>query len=272
MSRRVTRFTSRRHSLTAGHWAQTQTTAQTAFSRPMFSISQQLLAPNQPSVPERILSAAPSTPMVYNTDGMASAWVPGQTESFYARPSVMNRNLQPQPMSPTVAMTSVNSTSDRSMTTANAASVGSSVSQAPATANPPTTSKLLVDASEIVIDRTRRLGEGGFGVVYEGTFRGSIKVAVKTLKGDLDQRTINAFLKEVGNWEGLVQRNGACEIDCVLKSRLLTPRSSPPAHGLLLNPSSDDGHRSYRGGKPAQVPRRSWMGPSSRPSLPRRCD
>jgi hypothetical protein len=160
----------------------------------------------EPNVPQRVLSAVPSIPAVYDTGRMASAWLPGQTQSFYANPVVENRNIQSQVLSPTVVMASVNSASDRSTPTAKATSTGSSTSQPPAT--PPTTSKLHIDASEIVIDRNRRIGEGGFGVVYEGTFKGSIKVAVKTIKGDLDPRTMNAFLKEVGNWEGLVQRNG----------------------------------------------------------------
>ncbi|KAI9027826.1 kinase-like domain-containing protein, partial [Hyaloraphidium curvatum] len=56
-------------------------------------------------------------------------------------------------------------------------------------------------------DRNQRLGEGGFGVVYAGILRGSNAVAVKTIKGDLDEKTMLAFIKEVVNWEGLVQRN-----------------------------------------------------------------
>lgn len=68
-------------------------------------------------------------------------------------------------------------------------------------------SKLLIKESDVEIDREKKLGEGGFGVVYVGTLRGKLKVAVKTLKGGLDGRTMNAFVKEVANWEGLVQRN-----------------------------------------------------------------
>ncbi|KAI9021838.1 kinase-like domain-containing protein [Hyaloraphidium curvatum] len=71
----------------------------------------------------------------------------------------------------------------------------------------PSASKLLISKDDISIDRNQRLGEGGFGVVYVGTLRGSTKVAVKTIKGDLDDRTMAAFVKEVANWEGLVQRN-----------------------------------------------------------------
>ncbi|KAI8999868.1 kinase-like domain-containing protein, partial [Hyaloraphidium curvatum] len=71
---------------------------------------------------------------------------------------------------------------------------------------PQPSSKLLVSATDIVIDSSQKLGEGSFGVVYVGTLRGT-RVAVKTLKGDLDEHTLKAFAKEVTNWEGLVQRN-----------------------------------------------------------------
>lgn len=90
---------------------------------------------------------------------------------------------------------------------------GDSQSSSTGTTTPPTSpisnssSKLLIDASEIVVDRTQRLGEGGFGVVYVGMLRGSTPVAVKTIKGDLDEKTMRAFAKEVVTWEGLVQRN-----------------------------------------------------------------
>lgn len=76
----------------------------------------------------------------------------------------------------------------------------------PQTPNVP--SKLLINESDIVIDRSRKLGEGGFGIVYVGTLRGTMQVAVKTIRGELDQKTMQNFVKEVQNWEGLVQRNG----------------------------------------------------------------
>ncbi|KAI9022654.1 kinase-like domain-containing protein [Hyaloraphidium curvatum] len=68
-------------------------------------------------------------------------------------------------------------------------------------------SKLLVSEHEVEIDRTRKLGEGGFGIVYVGKLRGTTTVAVKTIKGELDDRTMARFAKEVATWEGLVQRN-----------------------------------------------------------------
>jgi hypothetical protein len=87
-----------------------------------------------------------------------------------------------------------------------AASSESSESASPPT--PQITSKLLIQASDVVVDRSRKLGEGGFGIVYVGTLRGSMTVAVKTIRGDIDAGTLATFMKEVKNWEGLVQRNG----------------------------------------------------------------
>ncbi|KAI9004965.1 kinase-like domain-containing protein, partial [Hyaloraphidium curvatum] len=67
-------------------------------------------------------------------------------------------------------------------------------------------SKLLVPASDIEIDHSKSLGQGTFGAVYQGRLRGSVRVAVKTLK-DTDAAAAAAFAREVRNWEGLVQRN-----------------------------------------------------------------
>lgn len=80
----------------------------------------------------------------------------------------------------------------------------------PRTAVPPpdpTRSRLLIDASDVVVHRDQKIGEGGFGVVYKGTFRGSVTVAVKTFRGEMDEHTRAAFKREVTAWEGLVQRN-----------------------------------------------------------------
>lgn len=74
-------------------------------------------------------------------------------------------------------------------------------------ASSPMLSKLLVKSSDVAIDRDQRIGEGGFGVVYVGKLRGSTKCAVKQIKGDIDERTMQAFVQEVQTWEGLVQRN-----------------------------------------------------------------
>ncbi|KAI9015399.1 kinase-like domain-containing protein [Hyaloraphidium curvatum] len=64
-------------------------------------------------------------------------------------------------------------------------------------------SRLLVPASDITYDSKQKLGEGTFGIVYVGTLRGSTKVAVKTIKGEVDDATMRAFDKEVANWEVL---------------------------------------------------------------------
>lgn len=67
--------------------------------------------------------------------------------------------------------------------------------------------KLKIVESEVVVDTTQCLGEGGFGVVYAGVLRNSTRVAVKKIKAPLDERVTRAFIKEVVTWEGLVQRN-----------------------------------------------------------------
>ncbi|KAI9029115.1 kinase-like domain-containing protein [Hyaloraphidium curvatum] len=72
---------------------------------------------------------------------------------------------------------------------------------------PPHVSKLLVPASEITVLRDKKIGEGSFGVVHQGLLRGTIPVAVKSLKGEADDKVMQAFFREVGTWEGLVQRN-----------------------------------------------------------------
>lgn len=83
------------------------------------------------------------------------------------------------------------------------------------TTQPPTTPfapfpklapKLLITESEVTIDRSRKLGEGGFGTVHLGLLRGSLPVAVKTLHS-LDPAARVAFAREVQTWQGLVQRN-----------------------------------------------------------------
>lgn len=73
---------------------------------------------------------------------------------------------------------------------------------------PTITSKILVQENEVTVDRENKLGEGQLGPVYTGVLRGSTKVAVKVIKKELNQRALNAFAKEVQQFEGLVQRNG----------------------------------------------------------------
>jgi hypothetical protein len=149
-------------------------------------------------------------------------------------------------------------------TAPSAASSESSESASPPT--PQITSKLLIQASDVVVDRSQKLGEGGFGIVYVGTLRGSMTVAVKTIRGDIDAGTLATFMKEVKNWEGLVQRNGwsfclaanFCFADCS------THGFSPSPHGDLPFASHDD-HRSRRGRKPAAIPRCTQLGSASWP-------
>lgn len=66
--------------------------------------------------------------------------------------------------------------------------------------------KLSVKASEIVINRDKKLGEAALDVVYEGTFRGSF-VAIKTLKVNLDKQATQAFVREMSLIEPLSHRN-----------------------------------------------------------------
>lgn len=70
----------------------------------------------------------------------------------------------------------------------------------------PAISKLQVTPLDIEIDYLKPLGEGSFGTVYHGRLRGTVKVAVKTLKG-VDKKAADLFAREVRTWEGLVQRN-----------------------------------------------------------------
>jgi serine/threonine protein kinase len=64
-----------------------------------------------------------------------------------------------------------------------------------------------IDASEVVIDESKKLGVGGFGVVYEGVLWGANEVAVKVIKGSIDEKTIREFRKEIGIWGFLQHRN-----------------------------------------------------------------
>ncbi|KAI9004497.1 kinase-like domain-containing protein [Hyaloraphidium curvatum] len=78
----------------------------------------------------------------------------------------------------------------------------------PTAAPPQLRSRLQVSASDVFVDKSRKIGEGSYGVVYEGMLFGVSRVAVKVLKtSDIDHAAIKAFRKEVATWEGLVQRN-----------------------------------------------------------------
>ncbi|KAI9019885.1 kinase-like domain-containing protein [Hyaloraphidium curvatum] len=105
-------------------------------------------------------------------------------------------------------------------------------------------SRLLIAEADVSYDRAKVLGQGSFAVVYEGTLLGSTRVAVKVLRSALvDKATSRAFAREVGNWEGLAQRN-------ILP--LLAFCISPP---MLISEIADGGNlRQYLG-------RRSWDQP-----------
>ncbi|KAI9014071.1 kinase-like domain-containing protein [Hyaloraphidium curvatum] len=68
-------------------------------------------------------------------------------------------------------------------------------------------SKFVVRAEDVIVDKSKILGKGNFGVVYEGVLRGSVKVAVKVARREFDVDAARAFAKEIKNWEGLAQRN-----------------------------------------------------------------
>ncbi|KAI9002190.1 ankyrin repeat-containing domain protein [Hyaloraphidium curvatum] len=67
--------------------------------------------------------------------------------------------------------------------------------------------KKRIAAGDVKYDEADFLGAGGFGKVYRGVLRGATAVAVKTIKGAVEPRTIKMFLKEIEVWESLDQRN-----------------------------------------------------------------
>lgn len=146
-------------------------------------------AANDYSPPPRSVAAIPGQPNVYNTLRLASGYMPGVTVGASTAGTTQ----------PSLTATNLTETKRDSPQMSRGSASSSPLS--------PTLSKLLVQASEVVVDRDQRIGEGGFGVVYVGKLRGSTKVAVKQIKGDIDDKTMQAFVREVATWEGLVQRN-----------------------------------------------------------------
>lgn len=95
----------------------------------------------------------------------------------------------------------VTSTGERTTASANSSnSVSSGMGDALA--------KLRASPGDIEINYARQIGEGGFGVVFEGVLKGATRVAVKMIKGGVNPRTAQVFSKEVTVWNGLNQRNG----------------------------------------------------------------
>lgn len=66
--------------------------------------------------------------------------------------------------------------------------------------------RILIPASDIVVHRDRKLGQGAFGQVYIGTLRGTVQVAVKTFPF-MDEQTSTMFVREARAWAGVNQRN-----------------------------------------------------------------
>lgn len=95
----------------------------------------------------------------------------------------------------------------RASSTANpTASTGSVGSASSGTSDP--LAKLRATPEDIEIDYSRQIGEGGFGIVYEGVLKKATRVAVKMIKGGVSAKTAQVFSKEVAVWNGLNQRNG----------------------------------------------------------------
>ncbi|KAI9024168.1 kinase-like domain-containing protein [Hyaloraphidium curvatum] len=67
--------------------------------------------------------------------------------------------------------------------------------------------ELRIEAYDVVYDESQKLGAGGFGVVYRGVLFKSNKVAVKVIKGNVDERTRADFKKEVRMWQKLRHRH-----------------------------------------------------------------
>ncbi|KAI9033035.1 hypothetical protein DFJ74DRAFT_650488 [Hyaloraphidium curvatum] len=77
--------------------------------------------------------------------------------------------------------------------------------------NPPAGAEInqlvLLEASEVVVDYSQRLGGGGFGSVYRGMLRGRRPVAVKVLNlGPVSAEAMAECFREARQWDGIRHR------------------------------------------------------------------
>ncbi|KAI9024844.1 kinase-like domain-containing protein [Hyaloraphidium curvatum] len=68
-------------------------------------------------------------------------------------------------------------------------------------------SKIRIFAKDVQVDKGRKLGEGGFGIVYAGTIYETTRVAIKVIKAHDDFKVRRAFERELSTWEGLIHPN-----------------------------------------------------------------
>jgi tRNA A-37 threonylcarbamoyl transferase component Bud32 len=68
--------------------------------------------------------------------------------------------------------------------------------------------KLRVDVRDVDYDDSTRIGYGGFGAVFKGRLKKDTRVAIKSLYGSNDARSIATFRREIAVWAGFpAQRN-----------------------------------------------------------------
>lgn len=139
-------------------------------------------------------------------------------------------------------------------------STASSNITSPSTPEEAALAQIKISAGDVEIDKSRRLGAGGFGEVYEGVLWGYNEVAVKVIKGSVDEKTKAAFKKEIVMWNTLRHRNGNFMGDARIKvlggvgtDLSLSDLASRLAHGLLRRPADDD-LRARQKREPPQLP------------------
>lgn len=186
-----------------------------------------------PEVPPSRVSGAPAYPPVVAPAAAAAAYPTPASLGPSSGPSSGPSGPSPYPYgdahsapvvakitSPVTPLPKMGSAGDITASAASAMSAGSAASG-------DALARLRVTEADISIDYNRKLGEGGFGVVYEGILKGATRVAVKvscglgrcmiaryltdvylqTIKGEVSPKTMSVFLKEVSVWNGLNQRN-----------------------------------------------------------------